>query len=999
MGGRRADWQEINRMVLAALDIRAEYAALGVRIAGHEPNHGGWLSCHAHGRDDQNPSAGINVGADAAARGRYRDFGGAGDSLSLFDFAARAGRFADWKEARKHYAEQANIKLPSTDKEPKHPAESLEFQPWNDQLAGLWCLRKKGIDLAALRRAGCRLAKWPKKSASPYYCIATPIFGASLLDDDPCGWVLWNQSGQPLPLFQGKGRPSKPVKMLTTGGSASGWIGQSGLASIMEAETVWLTEGPSDLLAIDSIMPDELRGKHVVLANSGGSTENPRAEFLAILAGKKVHVLRDADEPGELGAAKWCAAVAKVAGQVKHVRLPFAVEKDHGKDVRDWLLAENDWHGLVALAEAAPLWNAGAVVASVAAAPASPPPAAKVETAAPWESSETTSEPEAANGNPPDTRDDADRLFHERQIMRLLRLDVLGELESNGQVKVFSEYHRKTAVISDVARLSYPALLKICGPPAKEHVQENTGDTPAPGVHGMKDVREAISLLAGYERITEQSLYGPGCWLGSEYGDARQESILIAGAGEVAIWNGSGQLSRVTSPRAAGRVFDISNTNPWFRFDQLRELVEGCNHASAIETIRETETLFARWRWEHPDASPAVITGLILAAWIQTLWDWRPQVAITGKSNAGKTTLFNCLRDIFGKLSAKSGDQSVAGLRQKIQSSALIVLCDEFEQNQHRQEILEMMRSSGRGDSVWRGTPSQRGHEYTLRHIIWVAAVEVGLQREADRNRFIRLELKRAEKSDRNKLELPSGAELAALGMRLLAVAVRFSREALAMAAELKRVHVDGVHERVIESYAVPCSIISAACGMPLEKATGLLAAMVEPLKAEATPESDEADLIHTILGALVDLGRGEKSTVGKLLENYGIDARDALEKCGLSVVEGLAAGSTNHHELEREGADYLFVAQKLVSERLLKFSKWENQSIEQILRRIDGAFPSRRRVAGQRPSGTCIPMTHIVAEFVMEKDEAEKYLADQERIRLQRVSDNQRSTVRQLSG
>lgn len=974
MGGRRADWQEINRMVLAALDIRAEYAALGVRVAGHEPNHGGWLSCHAHGRDDQNPSAGINVGGDSAARGRYRDFGGSGDSLSLFDFAVKAGRFADWKAAREHYAQRAGVKLPDARREPKHPAESLEFQPWNEQLAGLWCLRKKGIDLAALRRAGCRLAKWPKKSASPYYCIATPIYGASLLDDDPCGWVLWNQSGQPLPLFQGKGRPSKPVKMLTTGGSASGWIGQSGLASIMDAETVWLTEGPSDLLAIDSIMPDEMRGTHVVLANSGGSTENPRAEYLAILAGKNVHVLRDADEPGELGAAKWCLAAAKVTAAVKHVRLPFAVAKDHGKDVRDWILAGNDWQGLVALAESTALFDAASPAAPALAA--SPPPAAKVEAAAPWESSDTAPALQAANDNstnenPSDTRDDSDRLLHERQIMRLLQIDVLGELESNGQVQVFSEYHRKTAIISDVARLSYPALLKICGPPAKEHVQENTGDTPAPGVHGMKDVREAISLLAGYERIKEQSLNGPGCWLGSEYGAARQESILIAGAGEVAVWNGSGQLTRVTSPRAAGKVFDISNTNPWFRFSELRDLVEACNHQSAREAIEESVELFARWRWEHAESSPTIITGLILASWIQTLWEWRPQVAITGKSNAGKTTLFNCLREIFGKLSAKSGDQSVAGLRQKIQSTAMIMLCDEFEQNKHRPEILEMMRSAGRGDSVWRGTPNQRGHEYTVRHIIWVAAVEVGLQREADRNRFIRLELKRAEKTNRNKLELPAGPELHALGMRLLAVAVRFSREALARAAELKRVHIDGVHERIIESYAVPCSIIAAACGLDERQAAGLLGLMVAPLSTEATPESDEADLIHTILGALVDLGRGEKSTVGKLIESPGYEAREALEKCGVSLVEGLGAGSSNRHELEIESVSYLFISQKLATERLLKFSKWEQQSIEQILRRIDGAFPSRRRVSGQRPWGTCVPLAYLKREFIDGDDDA----------------------------
>ncbi len=109
-GKGKADWHEITRLILDKLDIRAEYEALGVDVTGRNPSGSGWIQCRAMGREDRNPSAAINVG-DGQARGRYKDFSG-GMSCGLFDFAENFGNFADWKEARKHYAEKAGVSLP-----------------------------------------------------------------------------------------------------------------------------------------------------------------------------------------------------------------------------------------------------------------------------------------------------------------------------------------------------------------------------------------------------------------------------------------------------------------------------------------------------------------------------------------------------------------------------------------------------------------------------------------------------------------------------------------------------------------------------------------------------------------------------------------------------------------------------------------------------------------------------------------------------------------------
>ena len=61
--------------LVAKMDILAEYEAIGLRVAkGARPNAEGWLSCHALGREDNKPSAVINVGTNPKARGIYKDF-------------------------------------------------------------------------------------------------------------------------------------------------------------------------------------------------------------------------------------------------------------------------------------------------------------------------------------------------------------------------------------------------------------------------------------------------------------------------------------------------------------------------------------------------------------------------------------------------------------------------------------------------------------------------------------------------------------------------------------------------------------------------------------------------------------------------------------------------------------------------------------------------------------------------------------------------------------
>ena len=121
---------------------------------------------------------------------------------------------------------------------------------------------------------------------------------------------------------------------------------------------------------------------------------------------------------------------------------------------------------------------------------------------------------------------------------------------------------------------------------------------------------------------------------------------------------------------------------------------------------------------------------------------------------------------------------------------------------------------SARGGEIARGTADQRGRRFGLRHIAWLAAIELGLTREADRNRFILLELDRPPQEKFGRMNLPTEAQLADLGLKLLALAVAHVHAADRLAQKLKSHGVAGVPSRIVESYATPAALLAAIQGL-----------------------------------------------------------------------------------------------------------------------------------------------------------------------------------------
>lgn len=214
------------------------------------------------------------------------------------------------------------------------PAKHLEWMPWNDTLAGLWCLKKKPIKVEAIKEIGGRFARYRNQ----FTVIAIPVWGASLDKEDPVGWIIYRPDGNTLP--KGKPEAIEWVKVKLVEGSQQGVVCNPRVFG--QAGELWKTEGSTDLLSL-------LSAESVAaFTTANGAKEKPLDWIVKLCEGRDVIVIHDADNPGQDGATwvgepdgrkrpGWCPAIAKAAKSVCNLKLPFPVEATKGPDIRDYL--------------------------------------------------------------------------------------------------------------------------------------------------------------------------------------------------------------------------------------------------------------------------------------------------------------------------------------------------------------------------------------------------------------------------------------------------------------------------------------------------------------------------------------------------------------------------------------------------------------------------------------------------------------------------------------
>lgn len=351
------DFEHENEEILSRLDILSEYKSLGVVFPRERVKSNNVVECYAAGREESSPSAGVNV-----VTGRYFDKGGANESLSLWDFAAKyGGQWSDWREARRHFAQKAGVDFGGTSGgkangkgggRPDDRLNSIRWLDWNagrEMIARIWGRTwKKGITLEALKLAGGRFGEFPiwrnketgEESGGEFKVIGVPAFRPST-PNRPCCWILWNATGPHLPLHRGQGREPELLKMRTVGDSAGTLMNALALDRLAEyhaggakPKLVIKTGGPTDMLAIQGAIPPEWHNEILVVTNASGEGGEVSSEQTALLNGLNVLVIGDRDYAGTVGVSRWLGALG---GDRRSLALPYQLKPKHGQDARDFI--------------------------------------------------------------------------------------------------------------------------------------------------------------------------------------------------------------------------------------------------------------------------------------------------------------------------------------------------------------------------------------------------------------------------------------------------------------------------------------------------------------------------------------------------------------------------------------------------------------------------------------------------------------------------------------
>ena len=419
------------------------------------------------------------------------------------------------------------------------------------------------------------------------------------------------------------------------------------------------------------------------------------------LAGRKVLIWPDADEPGHKAAADIVAALKPIAASVRTIPVPAGVADG-------WDLAD-------AVAEG---WDRARLIAHIKPHVAAPPPAA-VEAPEPPPGYDCPDEPVppwegTAPPNQPRFRDDriSDLPF------RLLGVD--GD-------SFFYMPDRGQQIVSLTASSHTKLNLMRLAP-----LQLWQGEFPdKSGADWETAANALIQRSQALPKFDPRRIRGRGCWIDGQ--------DVVFHAGDRLLVNGD-EIEIPSFDSSVRAIYEGALEIP----------VDGGQHATNAEAARIIE-LCEMLSWERP------LYGKLLAGWLALApvcgaLAWRPHLWVTGPSGSGKSwTVANIIQPLSGPTAINvQGNTSEAGIRQMLGSDSLPVVFDEAESEDKASQkrfdgVLELARqaSTETGAGIVKGSATGGAVTYLIRSMFLFASIGVAAVKKADVSRVTVLPLRK----------------------------------------------------------------------------------------------------------------------------------------------------------------------------------------------------------------------------------------------------------------
>lgn len=166
------------------------------------------------------------------------------------------------------------------------------------------------------------------------------------------------------------------------------------------------------------------------------------------------------------------------------------------------------------------------------------------------------------------------------------------------------------------------------------------------------------------------------------------------------------------------------------------------------------------------------VTGFIAMANVFQALEWRPHLWISAKAGSGKSwTLKQISNLIHYKLKVK--DSSSAGIKQRLESNAFMVIYDEAEPHmKHVSDVIDFARqcSTKNNDEILRGTADGQALSWEANACFLMGSITIPKFNKADDSRFFTVEMETLENQSPEEMQLIEEAfeKIEKYGKRLL---------------------------------------------------------------------------------------------------------------------------------------------------------------------------------------------------------------------------------------